>query len=105
MYSSGFVVEELGRVLVEGLHFSRRLARVAQRRVLSQCTLVSTRSTKAGVPLDENDSPVLQAALACGADYLITNDRHLLNLDPFESLRIISMRRYHLLLQEHGLLE
>jgi len=106
MYSSGYVVDELGRMLVEDLHFSRRLAVLAQRRVMSHCTMVRRRfRARARVPRDPDDSPVLQAALSCGADYLVTNDRHLLNLDPFESLRIISMNRYYQLLKDDGLME
>jgi len=34
----------------------------------------------------------------------VTNDRHMLRLDPFEGLRIISMNAYHDLLEEEGLL-
>jgi putative PIN family toxin of toxin-antitoxin system len=105
MFSSRYVIEELQRVLVEDLEFPPRLARLAQHRVMTQCTLVTPPSTKARVSSDPNDSPILQAALACGADYLVTNDRHLLSLDPFESLRIISMRRYHALLEEQGLIK
>jgi hypothetical protein len=35
----------------------------------------------------------------------VTNDQHLLGLDPFEGLRIISMAAYHDLLSSYGLLE
>ena len=47
---------------------------------------------------------ILQAALAAGADYLVTNDRHLLALHPYEGLRIISMTDYFELLRSEGLL-
>jgi predicted nucleic acid-binding protein len=103
-YTSSYVLEELRRVLIDDLHFSPRLAALAQRRVISRCFLVTLRSS-ATVPLDPKDSPILQADLSCGADYLVTNDRHLLGLDPFQSLRIISMARFYLLLKEHGLMK
>jgi len=36
--------------------------------------------------------------------YLVTNDRHLLSLDPYEGLRIISMKEYEQLLIDRGIL-
>jgi predicted nucleic acid-binding protein len=56
------------------------------------------------VPQDPEDSPILRAALDTGVDYLVTNDSHLLALNPYESVRIISMADYHQLLIEQGLL-
>lgn len=53
---------------------------------------------------DVNDTPILRAALEAGADYLVTNDRHLLDLNPYEGLRIISMTDYHALLVDAGML-
>jgi predicted nucleic acid-binding protein len=40
--------------------------------------------------------------LHAGADYLVTNDRHLLELDPYEGLRILSMSAYYDLLRAEG---
>ena len=54
--------------------------------------------------MDPADSPILRAALEAGADYLVTNDRHLLDLDPHEGLRIISMSAYYEILQHEGLI-
>jgi len=103
IYTSLYVLDELMHVLNDQLGFSRRLALLAQRRIVRRSTLVQAAS-KAQVPQDPKDSPVLQAALGCGADYLVTNDRHLLSLDPIESLRIISMTNYYELLSQEGLL-
>jgi predicted nucleic acid-binding protein len=64
---------------------------------------VTIKST-AQVPDDPKDSPVLQAALSCGADYLVTNDRHLLSLNPSDGLRIVSMTEYYRILEEQGLI-
>jgi predicted nucleic acid-binding protein len=56
------------------------------------------------VPDDPADSPILRAALEAGVDYLVTNDKQLLTLDPYEGLRIISMTGYYQLLVAEGLL-
>ncbi len=88
VYASGYLLDELGRVLADELGFSQRLALLAERRIVRRSAMIEGR-TSAQVPDDPKDTPVLQAALQCGADYLVTNDRHLLALDPFEGLRII----------------
>jgi len=91
----------MARVLTEQLDFSKQFANLTRRRALSRSTLVQLRST-AQVPQDPKDGPILQAALSCGADYLVTNDRHLLALDPFEGLRIVSMHDFFEVLKSHG---
>ena len=53
---------------------------------------------------DPADTPVLRAALAASAGYLVTNDTHLLTLDPYEGLRILSMTDYHQVLVAEGFL-
>ena len=61
-------------------------------------------SSRHEVPGDPADSPILRAAIAAGVDYLVSNDRHLLELDPYEGVRIISMTAYFELLTNEGLL-
>jgi len=104
MYATGYLVDEVGHVLSDDLGFSRRLAKLAQRRILRRCTLVEPSSADT-VPDDIKDTPILQGAVTCGADYLVTNDRHLLALDPFKGLRIISMQAYYHLLVERGMIQ
>jgi predicted nucleic acid-binding protein len=46
------------------------------------------------VPDDPDDDKFLAAALAGPADWLVTNDRHLLALDPHGTLRIVPSGRF-----------
>ncbi len=103
IYASRFLLDEVAHVLVDDLGFSRRLAWLTQRRIVRRCILVEPVST-AVVPGDPKDSPILQAAVTCRADYLVTNDRHLLALDSFQGLRIVSMGTYYDMLKDQGLL-
>jgi|SRR5439155_19049332 len=104
IFTSRFVLDELARVLLEDFQFSRRLAALAQARIIRRSGIIEPLSA-AQVPHDPNDTPILQAALTCGADYLVTNDRHLFGLNPFEGLRIISMNDYFRMLQDQGMLQ
>jgi putative PIN family toxin of toxin-antitoxin system len=104
IYASTYLLDELERVLTDELGFSRRLAILSRRRLMRRAQLVEPGASRHNVPQDPADSPILQAALAAGADYLVTNDAHLLALDPYEGLRIISMADYYQLLVNEGLL-
>jgi len=99
------VLDELKRVLVEELDFSRRDAMIIRRRCETRTKLVTQRPSKHQVPGDPNDSPILAAACDAGVDYLVTNDKRLLDLDPYEGVRVISMTDYFRLLQDEGLID
>jgi predicted nucleic acid-binding protein len=88
IYSDPHLLKEVQTVLTR-LGFSRRLATLTRARIVRLTTLVKPPASRHAVRTDPADSPILRAALACGADYLVTNDRHLLELDPYEGLRII----------------
>lgn len=104
IYSCEHLLDELERVLVDQLGFSRRLAKLARGRVIRRSELIEPGESRHAVPNDAADTPILRAAVAAGAHYLVTNDRHLLDLDPYEGLRIVSMSDYHDLLVREGLI-
>lgn len=105
LFVSDYVLDEMEKVLTEKLGFARRLAVLARSRVVHRSSIVEPGASRHVVPQDPKDSPILHAALAAGVDYLVTNDRHLLKLNPYEGLRIVSMTEYRRLLTEHGLIE
>ena len=102
--TSIYILDELERVLTEELEFSRQLAILSRKRIMRRSILVDPSTSRHVVPDDPKDSPILQAALKAGADYLVTNDRHLLDLSPYEGLRIVSMTDYYQILVDEGLL-
>ena len=104
IYASKYLLEEIERVLTEKLGFPRRLALLSRQRIVRRAKMVEPIPSRHEVPQDPQDSPILRAALAAGVDFLVTNDIHLLGLDPYEGLRIISMTQYYQLLTDEGLL-
>jgi len=103
IYTSTHILSELKRVM-RRLGFPSRFTGITQGRVRRRSKLVIPPASRHTAPLDPEDGPVLRAALACGADFLVTNDRHLLVLNPYEGLRIVSMVRYFNILEREGLL-
>jgi len=104
IFISAHVLEEIHHVLIDDLGFSPRLARLTRERCSRRAIQVEGLPSRHEVPKDPADSPILQAALRAGADYLVTNDQHLLELDPCEGLRILSMTGYYELLKKEGLI-
>jgi putative PIN family toxin of toxin-antitoxin system len=104
IYASTYLLDEFERVLNEELAFSERLASLSRQRIMRRATMSEPGAARHTVPDDPADTPILQAALAAGADYLVTNDRHLLDLDPYEGLRIVSMTEYREMLVNEGII-
>ena len=104
IYTCREQLDELERVLTEELDFSRRLSHLSRSRILHRAALVQSGASPHEVPDDPKDNPMLQTALAVGADYLVSNDAHLLALDPYEGLRIVSLTQFYQTLQYEGLL-
>jgi putative PIN family toxin of toxin-antitoxin system len=104
VYSSFHLLDEAERVLVDKLGLSSRLGRLTILRIRRRSTFVNLPASRHAVSSDPADSPILRAALTAGVDFLVTNDKHLLALNPYESLRIISMTDYFELLKSEQLL-
>jgi putative PIN family toxin of toxin-antitoxin system len=104
VFVSDHILVEVQRVLAEKLKLSRRFAAMTRHRVARRCVSVEPSESRHRVAADADDTPVLRTALAAGVDYLVTNDQDLLQLDPYEGLRIISMDDYSRLLRDRGLL-
>jgi|SRR5215831_6767032 len=105
------VVDELARVLAYPFG-ARTLGREAQSKCLAECGRVSVRSVDVetdtrskALPAcgDPDDQKFLALAAACGARYLVTRDRDLLELarhrDPVPPFRIITPRELRVVLE------
>jgi putative PIN family toxin of toxin-antitoxin system len=105
------VVAELARVLAYRFG-ARTLTPDAQSKCLAECGRVSARSVgpdaraeRRSVPVcdDPDDQKFLDLAAACGAHYLVTRDRDLLELaqqrDPVPPFRIVTPRELHAVLE------
>jgi predicted nucleic acid-binding protein len=102
IYCSPQVLAEADRVLVEKLGFSQRFGQLTREHIRRRAALVVPPASRHEVARDPADSPILTAALAGGADLLVTNDAHLLALNPYEGLRIIAMSADYQLLIDEG---
>jgi putative PIN family toxin of toxin-antitoxin system len=106
IYCSRYVLDETRRVLADKLKFSARLASLTQTRARRRSEVVAEpTASRHFVPRDPADSPILRAALAPGVDLIVTNDSHLLALNPYHGVRLVSMTAYFDLLAAEGLIK
>ena len=52
-----------------------------------------------GICRDESDHAILEAAVACRAEFIVTGDRDLLGLKEFRKIRILTPRDFELLFE------
>jgi len=103
IYVSQYIIDELMSVMTEDLGLSRRSATLAVVRALRRGRLVEPMPSRHTVPQDAADSDVLRAALRAGSHQLVTNDRHLLALHPYEGVEIVTMAEYRRILEDQRL--
>lgn len=104
VFVSPYILDEIERVLRDKLNLGARIAATARQRVRRRCEPADAPPSRHEVPADPNDSPILRSAIDAGADYLVTDDRHLLAMHPYEGIRILSMRDFAALLRAEGIL-
>lgn len=102
IYSNTHVVNEVRSTLKLKLRRSPSLLTATIDRIRKHTILAKTPSSRHRVLGDEMDTPILRAALGAGADFLVTGDKRLLALDPYESLRIVFLSAYRQILNDHG---
>lgn len=93
MVVSERVLTELERALRDKIGLPDRELRSVLSLVREQATLVPEAEVTV-VVRDPSDIPILAAALASGADALVTGDRDLLELEQPAGIRIVSPRGF-----------
>lgn len=51
---------------------------------------------------DAEDNKILESAVACNADYLITSDHHLLKIEKYKGIKIVRPSEFWSLYQDEG---
>lgn len=72
-----------------GVH-TEQLIKIA----LSISELTSPRERLSVIKEDPDDNRVLECAISCNADYVVSGDRHLLNLKEFRGIKIVKAREF-----------
>ncbi len=96
-----FILKELEAVLLKKLSATRGETRQVLRLLAEAISdLVQPTQPVSGICRDPDDDHILSCALAANADYLVTGDSDLLELQEFRKARILSPRDFELLLKD-----
>lgn len=91
MCISPFILDEIQRVLREKLHWEAKKIKAALVYLESFAKIIQPRTKLNVVQGKEADNRILEAAVECSADFLVTGDRrHLQPLKNYKGIRILS---------------
>ncbi len=97
---SPFILEEFKNVLLKKFFASKEQTKATTGLILEAAQMVSPASKVSGVCRDPDDDQILSCALSAGADYLVTGDSDLLNLEEFHGTRILTPGAFELLFDD-----
>jgi len=96
-----FILKEFEQVLIKKFSATRNEARDALRLISEALSsVVSPSQTVHGICRDPDDDAILSCALSAEADYLVTGDADLLELETFKGIKIITPRDFELLFND-----
>lgn len=73
-------------------------------RLMTSCRVISgARGAHGAVPADPDDDAIVAAALESNADYIVSEDKHLLDLGSYDGIRILNRRNFAAELDRRGI--
>lgn len=87
VYTSVPIITEMAEKLREKFHWEDDQIRVAVKHVTKIAKVVKP-EIRLKILADEPDNRVLECARHAGAEFIVTGDRHLLDLGSFEGIKI-----------------
>lgn len=89
IYSSTEILSEYQEILKRDFYFSDEEIAEILEKVLAFVTLVNPTIKVEVVKDDHDDNQIIECALESNSKYIITYDKHLLNLKEYQGIRII----------------
>ena len=89
IYSTTEILSEYQEILRRDFNFSDEEISEIMEKVLAFVTLVSPQTKIKAVKNDPDDDVIIECAFESESKYIITYDKHLLNLKEFRGIRII----------------
>ncbi len=89
IYSTSEILSEYQEVLRRDFDFSDEEVSKIMEKVFAFVTLVNSTMRVNIVKEDPDDNMIIECALESNSKYIITYDKHLLNIKEYQSIRII----------------
>ncbi len=91
---SEFILSEVFRALTEKLKMPARNAEMIVDYLREFCTIEAYDKLSKKICRDENDDEILALAKASRVEFIITGDKDLLDIEEFDTIKIITPREF-----------
>lgn len=88
------IVKELRKVLSRDFSIDKKDIEEVVKAVLLFVHLIEPKEKVSVIKDDSDDDRILECALACKADFIITQDNHLLKLKEFKGVKIVKPKEF-----------
>ena len=102
LFLSPFILNELARILTDKLYWSNLKIEKATQLLVKWSDVVSTKKSISAIPSDETDNRILECAVKAKADFIVSGDRHLLDLKKYEGIRVVTPAQFLKILEKTG---
>lgn len=94
IFCSVAILQEFREVLADDFGLSPEKLEKITETILNMVQIVPIIGNLKNISSDPKDNPILETALAVGADYLVSGDKHLLILEKFKNIKIITPSQF-----------
>mgnify|MGYP001558988182 FL=1 len=94
VFISNYIIDEIRKVLVRDFNLEKQEIDDIVNAVLYFTHLIEPKESVTVIKDDPKDDKILDCALACNADFIVSQDNHLLNLKSFRNIKIASPEEF-----------
>jgi putative PIN family toxin of toxin-antitoxin system len=85
------IISEFEDVLSEPrIGFDKYEVNTISKKISTFCKIINPKIKLKVITDDPDDDRILECAVSCGADYVVSGDKHLLNLGEYRGIKIIT---------------
>ena len=94
VFTSLEILQELEKVLRRDFEEPEEMIQRQISLILEYSTVINP-SVKINIVADDpEDNKIIECAISCDADYIVTGDKHLLDLDEYRRIKIVTARKF-----------
>lgn len=90
LFTSLPIINEVRKVLLRDFNITMGKVEEHVDIIISNSVMVSSTENLKVIEADETDNRILECAVSSGADYVVSGDRHLLQLKDYKGIKIVT---------------
>ena len=94
VFISNYIIEEIRRVLAGDFNLEKQEVDDILNALLYFTHLIEPKESVTVIKDDPKDDKILDCAIACNAEFIVSQDNHLLNLKNFKNIKIVSPEEF-----------